>query len=80
MRCPTCAGHGYIIQDEIPCHVPCGGCAGTGNGLVEEAARSIQDAFWVTLRGPESRKYARLRREKIARFVASALRAQERAP
>ena len=49
--------------------------AGTGNGLVAEAARGIQDAFWWE--EPES-KIAQKRRETIARFVASAVAAQER--
>ncbi len=77
-KCQSCDGAGYVIQDEEPCHMSCGECAGTGNGLVVEAARGIQDAFWVTLKGPESCKYARKRRETIARYVASAVGAQER--
>ncbi len=75
-KCPSCDGAGYVIQDEEPCHMTCGECAGTGNGLVAEAAMGIEDALWaVTGEGAE---YARKRRETIARFVASALGAQER--
>ncbi len=77
MKCPSCDGAGYVIQDAEPCHMSCGECAGTGNGIVAEAARGIQDAFWpnfAVLHEHEARK----RRETIARFVASALGAQER--
>ena len=75
---PVCDCAGYVIRDAEPCHMSCGECAGNGNGLVAEAARGIHDAFWFTLAGPESRKYAQKRREKIARFVASAVAAPER--
>ncbi len=71
MKCPSCEGAGYVIQDEEPCHMSCGECAGTGNGLVAEAARGIHDALFLKLERPGSR-------EMIARFVASALGAQER--
>ncbi len=70
MKCPSCDGAGYVIQDAEPCHMSCGECAGTGNGLVAEAARGIDDALRRGYRGE--------RREMIARFVASALGAQER--
>ncbi len=80
MRCPSCDGAGYVIQDEEPCHMSCGSCAGTGNGLVAEAARGIHDALFLKLERPGSpaEERARKRRETIARFVASALGAQER--
>ncbi len=74
-KCPSCDGAGYVIQDEEPCHNSCGECAGTGNGIVAEAAREIDNA----LAWPNPRQWdARKRRETIARFVASALGAQER--
>ncbi len=75
MKCPSCEGAGYVIQDEEPCHMSCGECAGTGNGIVAEAARGIQDALWgAEFAGESDTK----QRETIARFVASALGAQER--
>ncbi len=109
MKCPSCDGAGYVIQDEEPCHMSCGSCAGTGNGFVAEAARGIHDAMQPaftllqrvglypdpTRNGKplcvcimrhkclfcEARDASvgtRKRRETIARFVASALGAQER--
>ncbi len=78
-KCQSCDGAGYVIQDEEPCHMSCGECAGTGNGIVAEAARGIHDAIWPTVRpSVYAMTLAQERRETIARFVASALGAQER--
>ncbi len=67
MKCPSCDGAGYVIQDEEPCHMTCGECAGTGNGLVAEAARGIQYQFRHLLGGESDA------RASIARYVASAV-------
>ena len=84
MKCPSCAGSGSSFLDvdsklygEISIHEHCGSCAGSGSGLVEEAAREIDDALWVTLRSLTPEADARKRRETIARFVASALARKE---
>ncbi len=74
-KCPSCDGAGYVIQDEEPCHMSCGECAGTGNGIVAEAAREIDAAMAYSRWGGRD---AVKRRETIARFVAGALGAQER--
>ena len=76
LKCQSCEGAGYVIQDEAPCHMTCGECAGTGNGLVAEAARGIDAALAHSRWGDRD---AKKRREKIARFVASAAMPAERA-
>jgi hypothetical protein len=76
-RCPSCAGTGQAFQDEPPCHIPCEACDGTGWDCTEVAAE-IQDAFWVTLGGPMSRKYAAERRQTIQRIVAHHMRGARR--
>ena len=82
MKCPSCDGSGSAFQDEWPVHIPCGECAGTGYGEVAEAAREIDVALAYS-RGSryhpgDAHKYARKRRETIARYVASAIAARER--
>ena len=82
MKCPSCDGSGSAYLDvdckkygEISIHEHCGECAGTGNGLVAEAAADIQEAMFDAdlAETPDTK-----RRETIARIVASALGAQER--
>ena len=74
-RCPSCE-HGQVFQEDLPNHIPCGECAGTGYGEVAEAAREIEAALWRMARLPKH--YAQKRQETIARFVASAVLARER--
>ncbi len=73
-KCPHCE-HGQTFQEDLPNHIPCGECAGTGWNEVAEAAREIDAHFWPH---KYQRGSGRKRRETIARFVASAVLARER--